>query len=1130
MATSNFEFLRPYRPELAALGELAERYAQADPESALVKLRTFAEQFVAGIYEELALPATDGSGLYDLMNEAAFRTAVPRVIINKLHSLRVNGNKAAHGDKCTSATSLWILREAFDLSCWYHVTYGKGEKASLPEWAEPQVSGADGSHAQDRKERKEILARLAAQEAQMQQLLTDRDGARKKVHTAEKTADELQAAARQGQAAADALRFDEAATRHRLIDSALVSAGWHVGGGGRSTEQVGQEVPVPQQNKTGEGYADYVLYGDDGKPLAVVEAKKTVVDPELGRKQAELYADGLEQQAGQRPVIFYTNGFEIYIRNDAVGETPRLIHGFYSKDSLEYLLYQRHNRKPLLEVAPDPEIAGRMYQLEAIRRVVERISEGHRKALIVQATGTGKTRVAVSLCELLSRALWAKRILFLCDRRELRKQANNVFKEFLPGEPRTNVTAATAEDRDKRIYMATYPAMMKCFQSFDVGFFDLIIADESHRSIYNRYRDLFVYFDCLQVGLTATPVKFINRNTYRLFNCQDKDPTAYFSYEDAINHTPPYLVPFEVFKTTTEFLRRGIKYSEMNPEQREQLEEDENDPNLIEYDAAQVDRVIFNKDTNRAIIRNLMENGVRDATGSRPGKSIIFARNHNHAVLLQQLFDEMYPQYGGNFCRVIDNHDPRAEQLIDDFKGTGTNPNLTIAISVDMLDTGIDIPEVVNLVFAKPVKSYVKFWQMIGRGTRLRRDLFGEKRDKEFFRIFDHWGNFEFFEEHYREAEPSQQKSLLQRLFEARLHLADAAIRAGDAETFDAAVSLIGKDIADLPEATISVKEKWRELQEVRRSDTLQSYSAATRATLISDIAPLMQWRNIEGHDAAYEFDLLVTRMQVERLKGSATFDNLKQELLEEISKLPLNLNAVRRQWDLITEVRGSAFWEGVSAARLEHVRQNLRGLMELIDKGTGGAARPKVIDVTEDQSKIESVRHIPKLEGLELAAYRHRVEQVLLGLMEESAALKKIRAARPVSESDLEELCALVLAQDPNVNLRDLEIHFPDLADHLDLAIRGIIGLQPEAVDARFHEFVHRHPSLNSKQLRFLSLLKNHITKFGSIELEKLYEPPFTSVDSSGLDGVFTNEEQIDELLTIIASFNAPAQGTLSA
>ena len=298
---------------------------------------------------------------------------------------------------------------------------------------------------------------------------------------------------------------------------------------------------------------------------------------------------------------------------------------------------------------------------------------------------------------------WAKRILFLCDRRELRKQANGVFKNHLPDEPRVYVTSRTSKQRTHRIYLATYPAMMKCCETFDVGFFDLIIADESHRSIYNRYRDLFQYFDALQVGLTATPRHAVSHNTYKLFNCEDDDPTAHYGYEEAIRDR--FLSPFEVETFATPFLRDGIKYSQMSQEQREQLEEDEVEPEAVEYEQRQVDKYVFNKDTGRRILRNLMENGIKVAGGSRLGRTIVFARNHNHAVFLQNLFDEMYPQFGGGFCRIIDNYDPRAEDLIDDFKGTGRNANLSIAISVDMLDTGIDVPEIVNLVFAKPVYS-----------------------------------------------------------------------------------------------------------------------------------------------------------------------------------------------------------------------------------------------------------------------------------------------------------------------------------------------------------------------------------------------------------------------------------------
>ena len=420
-----------------------------------------------------------------------------------------------------------------------------------------------------------------------------------------------------GQSVANELQFDEATTRRRLIDQELLEAGWEVGDNGLSTEQVGQEVEIINQpTATGLGYADYVLWDDNGKPLAVIEAKKTAISSESGRKQAELYADGLEQMHEQRPIIFYTNGFETFIWNDQQYEPPRRLFGFYSKDSLQYLHFQQREKRPLETNRIDPEIVDRLYQIEAIKRVTERFAYKHRKVLIVLATGTGKTRVAVALSKLLTEARWVKRILFLCDRKELLNQANNVFKEYLPAEPRIIVSATTAQNLDKRIYLATYPSMIKYFENFDVGFFDLIIADEAHRSIYNYYRDLLQYFDCLQVGLTATPIKFVSRNTYRLFGCEDQDPTTYFSYTDAINNNPPYLVPFEVYKYTTEFQRQGIKYTQLNEEQRQQLEADS--PELVDFEAKDIDKKVFNMDTNRHVIRNLMENGIREASDTHP--------------------------------------------------------------------------------------------------------------------------------------------------------------------------------------------------------------------------------------------------------------------------------------------------------------------------------------------------------------------------------------------------------------------------------------------------------------------------------------------------------------------------------
>jgi superfamily II DNA or RNA helicase len=450
-----------------------------------------------------------------------------------------------------------------------------------------------------------------------------------------------------------------------------------------------QEVKLPDPSTpSGEGRADYVLFGTDGKPLAVIEAKKASVDAESGWTKGRLYADGLEKIHGVRPFIFTTNGYDIWFWNDAAGEPQRKVYGFHSRDSLTYRRFQLSEKKPMSEVAPAPGIIDkRLYQQEAVKKAVERFAQNKRKGLIVQATGTGKTRVAVALCSALSRARWARRILFLCDRRALLTQADHAFKDFLDDLPRTTVSAGTSHDKDKRIYLATYPAMMKCYQTFDVGFFDLIIADETHRSIFNRYRDIFDYFDACQLGLTATPVSFVNRHTFRMFDCEVDDPTFSYTYDEAINNDPPYLVPYEVETYTTEFLRKGIKYADMTREQREEVEETEDDPGAIDHDREEVDRRIFNRDTNRLILKNLLENGIKDATGSRVGKTIIFARNYEHAKQLKDVFDKEYPQYGGAFCQLITSHDPGAEHLLENvFKKKDSD--LVIAVSVDMLDTG----------------------------------------------------------------------------------------------------------------------------------------------------------------------------------------------------------------------------------------------------------------------------------------------------------------------------------------------------------------------------------------------------------------------------------------------------------
>ncbi len=577
-------------------------------------------------------------------------------------------------------------------------------------------------------------------------------------------------------------------------------------------------------------------------------------------------------------------------------------------------------------------------------------------------------------------------------------------------------------------------------------------------------------------------------------------------------------MPFVVDTHTTPFLRAGIKYSQMSEEQRHQLEEDEAVPQAVEFEQAEVDKKIFNKDTNRIILRNLMEHGIRVAEGSRLGKTIIFARNHDHAILLQNLFDEMYPQYGGNFCRVIDTYDPRADELIDDFKGEGTNPDLTIAISVDMLDTGIDVPDIVNLVFAKPVFSYVKFWQMIGRGTRLRPDLFGPGKDKTHFQIFDHWGNFDRFEQGYQSAEPKQVKSLMQTVFETRLELARTAFGKSEA-AFEIAIDLIGKDIAGLPDKSIPVREKWKQITAAKSGEALKRFDAATKATLEQDIAPLMQWANIAGNEEAHKFDRLIAQMQVAHIAGSSRFDDLKDELVNQVSSLPINLSQVKVKLPVIERVTSSEFWDHATVRDLEELRVELRGIVQFRPKTRPAPTPPKVIDVPEEASLVERKRHKVKLAGLDMVAYRNRVHHVLQDIIDENPTLQKIKSGEPVEPAELESLCSLVLTLDSSLDLHDLLDYFPETAGHLDQAIRSVIGMDAKTVHERFTQFVHDHPSLASHQNKFLDLLQNHIAKYGSIEVERLYEPPFTLLHTDSLDGLF-DEPLAVELLNIIGSF----------
>ncbi|MDV7212312.1 type I restriction endonuclease subunit R [Azotobacter beijerinckii] len=1125
MKSVNFEFLRPGNEVLANLGGLAEAVLFIDPGSALTRLRSFAEELTKTIYKEELLPRLPQSSFYELVKNPVLVDCVSKPLVHQINFLRIQGNDTAHGAEGELRNAKLALITAHQLAMYMAIKYYGQQKDTIPAFVDVKDPTAALSQLQQSVSSYE--KELQKQQEELQRVMEQLE------HERTRNLDRLEPPAKpdqhkrqqQSQQVADSLQWSEAKTRALLIDAMLLQAGWDI----QNPAQVGQEVEVDfPGNPSGKGRADYVLWGDNGQPLAVIEAKKSgSVNLQAGREQARMYADGFERMGYQRPVIFYSNGYETFIWDDKQYNTYRPVYGLYSKDSLEYLIYQRQYRIAEVEKHnPELSIADRPYQIEAIKTVAAHFQTQRRKALIIQATGTGKTRVAIALAELLLRTGWAKRVLFLCDRKELRIQADEAFKQNLPSEPRCVIGETNKVDQTARIYIATYPGMMNRFAQLDVGFFDLIIADESHRSIYNKYRDLFDYFDALQVGLTATPVKFISRNTFDMFDCETTDPTFEFGLDAAINNEPPYLVPFRVKDLTTDFLRDGIHYNDLLDEQKRQLEEDlgEEQAKRTTIAGNDIGRKIFSEDTDRIILENLIDNGIKDETGSLVGKTIIFAQRQDHAEHLEKLFCKLYPQYGTKVCKVIHNAIPHVDTLIKEFKKPDND--FRIAISVDMLDTGIDVPEVVNLVFAKPVKSWVKFWQMIGRGTRLRPNLFGPGKHKSEFLIFDHYGNFDYFEQEYQEPEDTGGKSLLQTTFEARVELALAALKHNHAAAFDTAIELLRADINDLPDTSVAVKRELRVVHQLQQTTLLQQFDARTQHLLMDTIAPLMSARVLRDKHAS-ALDKLIAGIQRCLVEQASCFEDGKTQLLAELDRLAVNIQAVRQKDAVIAEVRSAAFWQQPSIGKLEHARQELRGIMKYRQTGGGGGyAMPSTS--TGDTGLQVSVREVKIAGANEAMIYRRRFKDILDGMLAANPTLQKIHKGEPIAEPELKTLTSTILTSHPGVSLEVLNEFYGRTADQLHLTVREIIGLDPKAIEAHFQAFLHAHPSLTAQQVRFMNLLKNYIAQHGSIVVEKLYEPPFDSISHEGIDGVFTPAD-VTELVAVLKPFlkNAGQPGT---
>jgi type I restriction enzyme R subunit len=1135
---SQFAFLQGEWPAVHDAAARAEAAVHADPRTACFYARRALELAVSWVYKHdasLKLPYQDN--LSALIHDPSFKEAAGEAVFGKARVINTLGNRAVHGHRAIPLDdALVAVRELFHVAYWLARTYGRAARPApglaFDASALPKATPARGHTAEQLQQ---LEASLSERDGKLAALLADKttlDAELKRLRA------EVAAAKQAAAAQPDTHDYSEAETRDYFIDLLLKEAGWPLDQP-RDREFEVRGMP----NEKGVGFVDYVLWGDDGKPLGLVEAKRTRRDARVGQQQAKLYADCLERQFGQRPLIFYSNGYEHWLWDDR-RYPPRAMQGFYKKAELELALQRRGSRKSLSTAELNTEIVERYYQWRGIRRIAESFERDHdRKALLVQATGAGKTRTVIALVDLLMRCNWVKRVLFLADRVALVNQAVNAFKRHLPDASPVNLV--TEKDAEGRVFVSTYPTMMGLIDEvandragrggdgqrrFGVGHFDLVIIDEAHRSVFQKYRAIFDYFDSLLVGLTATPKNEVDRNTYSLFDLENGVPTDAYGLDEAVRDG--FLVPPKAVSVPLKFQREGIKYDELSEEDKDQWDalewdDDGNVPNRVEAEA--VNKWLFNKDTVDKVLEHLMTRGLKVAGGDRLGKTILFAKNQHHAEFIAERFNANYPHHKGEFARVITFKTEYAQSLIDNFSAKDKAPH--IAISVDMLDTGIDIPEVVNLVFFKLVRSKTKFWQMLGRGTRLCPDLFGPGRHKEFFCVFDYCQNLEYFSQNIPTTEGALGESLGKRLFDARLELVAALDQReadepstevresgaaphgqpqSEAEVRAAVAALLHQEVAAMNLDNFVVRPHRRLVEKYVKPEAWAVLSPEALSELSHQVAGLPSELDPEGEDAK-RFDLLVLSLQLAMLRSEPGFARLRDQvkelagLLEEKSAIPM----VRDQMELIQDIQTDAWWQDLTIPMLEGMRRRLRDLIKLIEKQK---RRPIYTDF-DDEMGGETAVELPGFGlGTDYAKFRAKA-QAFLRAHQDHVAIHRLRMNKPLTAADLSELQRM-LAESGVGAAEDIQ-RAAEESQGLGLFVRSLVGLDRQAAKEALAGFL-LGKALGANQIEFVNLVVNHLTEHGAMDAAMLYESPFTDLTPRGPDGLFSSA-QVDELLAAI-------------
>ena len=1093
---TNFDFLLHDKQfdAFSRVAIAAENILHIDVDSCVINCRRameFAVKWMYSVDKSLDMPYQNN--LQSLMNGEEFRDIVGEDIWRRMDFIRKVGNHAAHGGKkVTTEQAELCLENLYIFLDFVAHCYGKDYKGGVfdksllvltPEEALSFVPENDIDLVKLMEENKALKEELTARRAEQQQTYVKKP-----------------------------LDLSEFKTRKIYIDFMLQDAGWREG------KDWLNEVELPgMPNHSEVGYADYVLYGDDGKPLAVVEAKRTCVDVSKGRQQAKLYADLLEKKYGRRPVIFLTNGFETHIQDPWYPE--RKCASIYSKRDLEKLFNLQTLRTSLKHVTVNKNIAGRYYQEGAIKAVCNSFGEkNRRKALLVMATGSGKTRTVIGLCDVLLQHGWVKNILFLADRNSLVTQAKRSFVNLLPDLSVTNL----CEEKDNvtaHCVFSTYPTMMNSIDSvkdedgklFTVGHFDLVICDEAHRSIYNKYRDIFNYFDAPLVGLTATPKDEIDKNTYEVFELENGVPT--YGYELAQAVKDGYLVDFMSVETKLKFIEQGIVYDELSDEDKAAYEdtfEDENGELPDRIGSSALNEWIFNEDTIKEVLHVLMTHGLTVDYGQKLGKTIIFAKNHTHAEKILEIFNKQYPHLPG-FAKVIDNYMTYVQSAIDEFSDPNKLPQ--IAISVDMLDTGIDVPEVLNLVFFKKVMSKAKFWQMIGRGTRRCESLIDGK-DKEKFYIFDFCGNFEFFR--MNNGRPTANMIALQgAIFHLKAQMAyklqDLAYQTAELIAFrKSLVDDMVHKVRELNKEHFAVRQHLKYVELYASEENYQALSYEDTLLIGQELAPLI----IPDEDdaKAVRFDALMYGIELAFLAGKK-YGKARSDLYKKVSAIAgvANIPEIMAQAELIDKILHTDYVETAGIHEFEHIRENLRDLIKYIP------VKKLRYDTNFDDEILSMDWNESELENDDLKNYKAKAEFYIRQHLD-NEVIAKLKRNIPMTAHDVKVL-EDILWKDLGTK-EDYEAEYGQKP--LGEFVREIVGLDMNAAKTAFAEFLN-DVNLNDRQIYFVNQIVEYIVHNGIMkDLSVLQEAPFT--DRGSIVEVFSDLSVWLGIRKAIESVNANA------